>query len=238
MRSYFISICLFSGLLFPNFLKAQGQWGVTGGANLSKVLIKEEDTGVDEVRYFPVAGFQIGIFNDISIGKKVNLIPSLLFITKGYRSEAVANMGFHRLVKRKNNPAYIELPVDLIYNFSNRNNGFFAGINSYISYAIGGKGKYESFIDGEKKSESEYKLEFRNKAEVSSGDNIVTVNYGYSKPIDIGAGVILGYHFSNNLRMSLNADHSLINIFPKPEIPSDFQKRYNQQVRLSVGYSF
>ncbi|MBK8196003.1 MAG: PorT family protein [Lewinellaceae bacterium] len=107
---------------------------------------------------------------------------------------------------------YIQVPVLLQY----RNSGFFAGVGPYVGFAISGKAK----AGGESIS-----LEFGN----TEDDDLA--------PLDFGAGLELGYEFSN-IRATASYNLGLANIVPKDIADAEDVSAKNTVIGIAVAYLF
>ncbi|MGE9312309.1 outer membrane beta-barrel protein [Niabella sp. CJ426] len=236
--------CIFSLITFviSGSINAQKGWGITAGANLSSMKVNEETTGYEEARteYDPVVRFQAGIFKEIVTARNIVITPGLLFIKKGYKTRREDQLsGQQRDWRFSYSPSYIQLPVDIAYRFHMANDQCFdAGIGLYASYGIGGRAYEKIKLDGEVVKDEDYKLEFLNETKVTRGEYSVTTTFGYSRPIDIGGGLVANYHFNKKLGIKLNADHSFFNLQSKINGNKPVSTRYNQQLRLSFSYIF
>jgi hypothetical protein len=220
---------------------AQRGWGITAGSNLSKMKETEELLGSDQRPYkiSPVIKFQAGIYKEIKATENIVITPSLLFIKKGYKSSKQDILGGQDRERRYDfHPSYLQLPIDVVYRAKlNDKRAFDIGIGVYGAYGLGGKGHQEIKLDGKTVIDNSFDLVFLNKTKVTYENGGVTTNAGYSRPLDIGGGIVLNYIFMDNLGLKLNADHSFFNLYSKySNGDKPVAKKYNQQLRLSLNY--
>ena len=107
------------------------------------------------------------------------------------------------------NPFYLQIPVQLTY----RNSGIFVGAGPYAAFGIGGKTKF--------------------------GSDSESISFGSSEDsdlssIDFGAGLELGYEFSQ-FRATASYNLGLSNIIPKDY--SDVTVKHNV-IGISLAYLF
>lgn len=221
---------------------AQRGWGITVGPNLSKIKVTEERSGNDQEFYkiSPVIKFQVGIYKEIKATESIVITPSLLFIKKGYKTLKQDILGGQDRDRRYNfHPSYVQLPIDVVYRAKlNDKRAFDIGVGVYGAYGLGGKGHQEIKLDGNTVIDNSFDLVFLNKTKVTHENGGVTVNAGYSRPLDIGGGIVLNYIFMDNLSLKLNADHSFFNLYSKySNGDKPVSKKYNQQLRLSLNYT-
>lgn len=161
--------------------------GINAGATLANMYSNvdgEKDNGDSKI------GFTIGIFTDIPLGTHVSFQPGLNFTQKGTKDKANDIEVIMKL-------AYLELPLNFLYNSNSSGGNFFIGAGPSIGLGISGKTTVN--FQGEKESE---KVNFGN----SDSDDL--------KRLDLGADFIAGYCAKGGFRVALNYNHGLSNLYP------------------------
>ncbi|WP_300597425.1 outer membrane beta-barrel protein [Niabella sp.] len=209
------------------------------GANLSKMTVKDPQyTNAPDQKFSPVIRYQLGVYKELYAGNNIIIAPGLLFIKKGYKSRLQDELSDgSRDWRVEFSPSYIQLPVDIAYRWRlSGGRSFDAGLNIYASYGIGGRGHTVIKLDGKTVKDEKFKLEFKNEADFSSENNVATYSPGYSRPLDVGGGIVVKYGFGNKMGVKLNADHSFFNLQSKIYGKKPAASAYNQQLRISVCY--
>ena len=126
---------------------SQISWNAKAGINISNII------NWGEVDFKP--GYQVGVGMDYYFNGHWGIQPSLMLISKGYKSKGNNySVYFHNIEQKSyeltDNKVYVELPLLLTYRFnvSEKFKLIFSG-GGYISYGVAGKFKYsETLLDG------------------------------------------------------------------------------------------
>ena len=227
-----------SALLMIGFsAKAQVQFGLRAGGNMSSLLAKEEGD-YERLKFLP--GFHVGGTADIALGNSFALQPGLIFSTKGYKvDEDAVSFDLYNDQTVKLSAYYLELPVNVIFKPQLGKGNLLLGVGPYIAYGLGGKWKATS--DGiSVKGDLEFVNDFvdtNTNTDSSAFNNSPTLPYG--KPFDFGGNLLIGYQFTKNCYIQLNGQLGLLDIEPSYNGISDERTSMkNVQFGLSVGYKF
>lgn len=158
-------------------------------------------------------GFAAGLAVHIPVGNNLDIQSGLNFVQKGGKEkdeESSATLSLN----------YVELPVNFVYHFGEKQNSFFVGLGPTLAMGISGKLKIEMEGVG---SESE-KVKFGNDPDED-----------HYKRMDIGANILAGYHISSNLFISAQFNHGFSNLFIGG---NDDGKLNNHYWALKVGWLF
>jgi hypothetical protein len=239
-------IALFSILAFLFFYSAQAQvrFGVKAGLNLATVAgtsdlddFYEEDYLGEGFNPKMVPSFMIGGQLDYNFGEEVGLGVGLQISGKGFRLDESFNSEDERITyDERTTPFYIQVPVQFQY----RNSGFFGAIGPYVGFGIGGR--YEFEFDAETvRFQDDGKIEFTNDVDVDNDLDALTAKIN---PLDFGAGLELGYEFSN-LRLTAGYSVGFTNIYPKDlvdlvddELNYDNFKASNRVITIGAAWMF
>jgi hypothetical protein len=218
-------------LLLISALSGYGQlsWNVKAGMNMSKV------TDFTDAAMKP--GHQFGVGIDYYFSEHWGILPSLMIISKGYKSQGPILAGYqpnpdypselddivakYQSYENSTNRIYIEMPLMLAYRFnlSNTLKLVFNG-GGYISYGIGGKDKLTMILkDGSTEkttprafSETTYKLDF-----------------------GLGAGT--AFEIKNRYTIGLFGEWGLQNTYQTIYTKTKVSEK-NQTYGLNIGYKF
>lgn len=190
-------------------LNAQS-FGVKGGLNMSKPMIKVNGDKYDsDARKFK-PGVHIGGFYSMPLTDAVELEVSGLISTKGSK---IKDDNFEMTM----NIVYLEIPVLAKYNLElSKGNSLFIGAGPYVGIGLTGKSKMSIFGFNDSKS-----LEFGN-------DNDSDL-----KRLDLGLATALGFNL-DGIIIGLGYDLGLTNNAPKGD--SD-NKTSTRTFKLSFGYT-
>lgn len=187
-------------------VKAQKvSFGVKAGIQENTLSLKYKNDGEWSRQAVTGFGFHAGGVADISLSEKFSLQPQLLYAFRGTSMSSKSHINIHT----------VDLPVNFLY----KTGGFFIGVGPNLSYGLSAKSK----TDGED-TQDLYKKE--------EGDE---QNEAQLKRFELGANIILGYQFANNLFISANYTKGLSNI---ANTQTDHQKYSTKIAGLSVGYMF
>jgi hypothetical protein len=126
---------------------SQISWNAKAGINISNII------NWGEVDFKP--GYQVGVGMDYYFNDHWGIQPSLMLISKGYKSKGNNySVYFHNIEQKSyeltDNKVYVELPLLLTYRFnvSEKFKLILSG-GGYISYGVAGKFRYsETLLDG------------------------------------------------------------------------------------------
>ena len=194
-------VFLFLAAVFTaSFAQAQIAFGVRAGVSYTG---NGQYGGIfDDDKTFPKIGFHIGGVAEFELSNALSIQPGLLLATQGDKVVKKATVGSlfggnaSASIKNKVNMTYIQIPVNVQYKITSGMGDLLIHLGPYFGYAISGKIKNESTLNG--KTEKETK-------DITFGDG-----YDY-KPLDfgLGTGISLG---SENYRARIEFNHSLTNI--------------------------
>ena len=188
-------------------LKAQQvSFGVKAGIQQNTFSMKTKYSDEWSRQGIIGAGFHIGGIADISLSEKFSVQPQLLFNSKSTVYTSQTSINMYA----------IDVPVNFLY----KTGGFFLGAGPNFSYGLSAKLKDE---DG---TESWYEKQ---------GLEGVTEEKSMLKRFELGANVILGYQFKNNLFISANYTQGLSNL---SNYESEIGNAKTRFTGLSVGYMF
>lgn len=140
-------------LLTVSFISTQAQttFGVHANGILSNVKKELWQNGghMQQVEYDNKVSWKAGVFANVPINRTFSLVPQLNLLSKGakrneYRTGDSFGTPVTFNIKEELKYTYMELPLYLVYNWSGKRNGFFAGAGPILSYGIDGKETYNS----------------------------------------------------------------------------------------------
>ncbi|MFN0034411.1 MAG: porin family protein [Saprospiraceae bacterium] len=210
-KLFFLPVALFALIISTH---AQVRFGVKAGLNLSNVSGSSDVDDFYEDEYLG-KGFNPKIIPSFVVGAQVEYdfsaslgISSGLQITgKGFKLDESFLEDDERITyDEKTTAYYLQIPVQLTYH----KGGFFGAVGPYVGFGIAGKYRYE-YDDEFFREEDDGKIEFTNDVDVDDELDALTAKLN---PIDFGAGLELGYEFTN-LRLSASYSLGLTNIYPK-----------------------
>ena len=216
MKKLFILALL---AMFSTVTFAQITWNAQACINMSSL------SGLDESKM--KVGYQIGVGMEYAITDMWSVRPSLLFITKGAKSDyTIDDEGY----KSTYNPMYLQLPIMAAASFDLSDNmKFVAKAGPYIGFGIGGKIKDEFTYDG---ATTEVKYDIFDDL-VEDGD----VEYKAAKRFDFGLGIGAGLEFGK-IMVNLDAMFGLVKVADYYTFKDEKKSLKNMTVALSVGYKF
>ncbi|MFT3949768.1 MAG: porin family protein [Agriterribacter sp.] len=201
-----ITMLLLSASIYAQKMRV----GISAGPVLSNMFSKvngEKET-VDMK-----AGFVAGLAVNAAITGNIDIQSGLNFIQKGGKEKDEE----YKLTLSLN---YVELPVNVVYHFGEKQNSFFVGLGPTL--AMGISGKVTTKVEG-LGSESG-KVKFGNDPDQHD-----------FKRMDIGANILAGYHVSPNFFIAAQYNHGFSNLFIDD---SDDAKLNNRYWALKVGWLF
>jgi len=115
--------------------------GPEAGINLSTMTAKYNNVE-NSGEYLP--GLKIGGVFEIGLSNIISLQPGLLFQMKGYRNDftrmvVINNLTYQETEEAKVRANYLEIPLNLQFNFDAGPGNFFVGVGPYAAFAIGGE---------------------------------------------------------------------------------------------------
>lgn len=167
-----------------------------------------------------------GIFADINYGA-FTFQPGIAYVLKGgtefYDSMPTAQSYAQIIADTKIN--YLEIPLNLLYNFQLKPGKIFIGTGPYIGVALSGKDNNTTFV---------YQVDGTEVARNSSNQSI---NFGSGqdnlKRLDYGINTIAGFRLNNGLEIGAALGFGLANL-----TNVDALKVHNHSESISVGYFF
>ena len=209
-----LAIISFCFLFFS--AKAQFNWGVNGGANITN-RTNFKDLGIDEK---PLLTLQFSFFGIAPLGKLIAIQPSFGYHGKGNRFKNMLitdNLGNDLGEGDENvlfNYLQLNLPVQLRCN-TDDNYKLYAGLGPYLAYLINGRYKVKNFHGSSNQSPRE------------SGDIDLDGINRFDVGLNVGVSVIIQQHWA----VSLTSDMGFINTIKQGSISSK-----NISAGVTVGY--
>jgi hypothetical protein len=166
-------------------------------------------------------GIQIGAVAEINLIKNLNLKTGLQITQKGYTSVEGNAIGPYYWY-RNSSITYLEIPVDVVYNFlSSKTFKFFIGTGPIVSIGLFGKGNFVfKGTDGAGLLHTQ-----------ESSGNQPFKKTGY-KRMDLGADFLTGIQF-HKIIVTANYNQGLINIL---NYDQGIQTTKNKSFAFTVGY--
>lgn len=202
--------------------KAQDKttFGIRAGVNFQNLTINLGDKDDVDTKIKP--GFNIGVNAEIPVAQDFYLQPGLLFTTKGAKLKEDDDVKF--------NLSYVEVPINFLYKPTLGAGKMLLGFGPYIGIGVGGKVKG----DGE-----DTDIKFSNDLDAKQATEFATGTAFYTKRLDFGGNLLVGYELSSKLSFQLNAQLGMSNLFPKVDGKKvDDAKFKNTGFGVSVGYRF
>lgn len=210
MKTRSILYCITLLLTYIPVAAQQVRVGVTAGPALSGLYSKVDG---EKEKLDPKFGFTAGVAVHATISEKLEIQSGLHFVQKGAKEQDEE----YKLTMSLN---YIELPVNFVYHFGEKQHSFFMGLGPTIAMAVSGKLKAAIEDLG---SES-MKIKF--------GNNPDKHHY---KRMDFGANILAGYHVSSNLFISAQYNHGFGNLFIGGNDDGKLNTRYGA---VKIGWLF
>lgn len=207
MKTTLKSLLVIIMMLAFTGLQAQVKFGPKVGMNLSTMTLKSSGISFDPKM---LVGFHAGLISEIGLADNLKLQPGILYSSKGSKYEITL---FEETFDFSMAPAFIEVPVNLMYSFGPGDTKFNVFAGPYFAYGIGGKYKSEG--------ESE---------DISFG----TSEDDDMKPFDIGVNFGVGVNIKGFL-ISAQYGLGLANLTTEDTGDTEIK---NQVIGISVGYLF
>ena len=207
MKTTLKSLLVIIMMLAFTGLQAQVKFGPKVGMNLSTMTLKSSGISFDPKM---LVGFHAGLISEIGLTDNLKLQPGILYSSKGSKYEITL---FEETFDFTMAPAFIEVPVNLMYSFGPGDTKFNVFAGPYFAYGIGGK--YKS--DGESE-------------DISFG----TSEEDDMKPLDIGVNFGVGVNIKGFL-ISAQYGLGLANLTTEDTGDTEIK---NQVIGISVGYLF
>lgn len=205
-------------LTFASFSFGQLNLGFKAGITESKA--KRGLSDISETQDFRM-GFQIGAFLDVDLLKNLNIRPGLQLTEKGYIS-GFGGMEEPYYWHRNQSLAYLELPVDLVYEVPLSNSaGFYLGAGPVLGFGLFGH------------SNSIFKVRDEN-GEMHSEELAETDPFkkNGNKRVDLGVDFLAGFRL-NKLMLTAGYTHGLLNTLNYDE---GIQSMRNRSFAFTLGY--
>lgn len=210
---------------------AQTKVGIKAGVNFSNVTMKDDGGHKTSTQSMP--GLQLGLTADIPVTDDFFIQPGLQYSGKGFKQETGGFYGSASNFEVK--ASYIELPVYIVYMPIFAGGHLMMGAGPYIGYGNGGNWKSDSSVAiDDMMIGNKGDVIFRNNA--ANGGSLESYTYG--RPLDYGAGFLLGFEFLANLSAQLNAQVGLANLEPHFDGFQRESKLKNTGFGISLGYKF
>ncbi len=222
-----LSLGIMSLFAMQNHANAQTKVGLHGGMAFSTLNIKNESTQW-------ITGIQLGLTADIPIFGSFYIQPGLLYADRGFKQENEASSGYGFNFEVKAN--YFEIPVNFLFKPKLASGSLIIGAGPYIAFGTGGNWSNDNqvVVQGDIVIGNKGDLIFRNDG--FEGGNLESYNYG--RPVDYGAGLLLGYELNNGIFLQGNTQIGIANLQSNY---GDFKPkgtRRNASFGVSLGYKF
>lgn len=213
----FVSLCV----IMAASSSAQS-FGLQVGANLGSATIKEDGSGLS-ISPKSKFGFLIGALAEIPLSSSLHFRPELNFIQKGFKLNISDNSGgINYSQENSATMNYLEIPLNVVYNFPAGTHHVFLGAGPTLGYALSGKAKSKESGTGIPTMEEEEDINF--------GGDEVEDDF---KAIDFGVNILGGFKMNNGLFFKAGYTFGLSNI------SHDSETSYkNKGFAFSIGYMF
>ncbi|NJK95921.1 MAG: outer membrane beta-barrel protein, partial [Bacteroidales bacterium] len=128
MKKRFLGLMV-SLFFIMNTANAQMSVGVKGAVTMFNMSLKNNNDNKISTQMIP--NFNLGLYADFPLAPEFAIRPEVLFATKGYKSEDLADA--------KTRLSYIEIPVTLLYKGALYGGNVLVGFGPYAAFGIGGK---------------------------------------------------------------------------------------------------
>lgn len=183
--------------------------GAKGGLNLSNMIVKNDDETLSD-DFKMLAGFHVYPFIEYSFSDLLAIDAGLNFQSRGYSIiEDYFKLRFTSL--------YLDIPVNVKFNFDLGNVKLFCNVGPYVAFGIGGKIYTETTI-------GTYTTTARR--DIDWGDDLKSTDFG----LNIGVGLDI-----NNFIVGLNYGWGIANL---STISVDNTRTNNYVLGISIGYKF
>jgi hypothetical protein len=215
------TITLIALLLFATqaLLAQSSHFGIKGGYNHSFIDGGPLPQGVEGIAR---PGFHIGIFKEYEL-KRWSIMPSLLYTVKGFRVSVVPPSTPPGVSSITGTRAfnYLELPINLLYNFKIKPGKIFVSAGPYVGYLLAASG-HNTTTAGGTATYTEKKFGIG-----GSGDY---------KRIDLGVNFGAGTVLKNGFLFNVTAYNGFTNILATTGNFPPITK--NGGLTFSVGHTF
>jgi hypothetical protein len=151
----------------------------------------------------------------------------LNFIQKGFETEESETfMGVTYRDKSDVTLSFIEIPLNIVYNFPAGAGKFFVGAGPSIGFGISGKNKSTFEETGEPTVKETIDIKF-------DGDKDATDNNEHLKSLDFGINLLAGYKLPMGLSFALGYTQGLSNLSPY-----DNTSLKTSGISLKIAYTF
>ena len=211
------------GMMFAVAGFSQFSVGVQAIGNLGNASVKNiaDVSFTKKMKLAPGGGvvLQYDISDRLSIRSGVN------YLQQGVTLKAKLDPAANVKATAENKLHYLQVPVNVLYNFPVGNFKLYAGAGGYVNYGISGESKQTTILktpEGDEEVSIEKLKAFKKESDGGAG----------LKKIDYGASALAGIKFNNGLFANVGYQLSLRNI-------SEGDGKYkNRGLQLSVGYFF
>lgn len=179
-------------------------------------------------------GFLLGAGFDIAINDMFSIKPEVVYIQKGWKSEASDDVAGYGYIDNSNVMLnYIEVPIMFKFSFGTSTK-FFVNGGPYVGFGLSGKDKwdYTSFYAGsiDYEEDGEYKIKFGTRPENDQSDDQYIDN-----ALEIGGQAGIGVLMINRIQFEIRYSYGLTNMFDEdPDIPDNTSKNYGFQINIGV----
>ncbi|MCX6258261.1 MAG: porin family protein [Bacteroidia bacterium] len=185
--------------------QAQIRYGVQAGLNLSTMTLKQSGLTFDAKM---LMGPEVGVFAVIPVTNEIDIQPGIAY---SFRGSKYSFMG----TDSKISPVYINIPINVLYNFNIAKNKAFVFVGLYLADGISGK------VDN------------------GSGNGSQDIKFGSDtsktmKAFDYGLNFGVGYEFSN-FQVALQYNLGLANLAP---VTTDNAEMKARNINISLAYLF
>lgn len=169
----------------------------------------------------------VGVFADINYGSSLTFQPGIAYVLKGgigYSTEMPTPTSIAEMANDiKLN--YLEIPLNLLYNFQLKPGKIFVGAGPYMGIALSGKSNNDTYIYGIDGTEQTHS---RTKQSINFGSGQDDL-----KRFDYGINTMAGFRFNNKLEIGAAIGFGLANMSN-----ISILKLHNHTESISVGYFF
>ncbi|GAB2982835.1 hypothetical protein GCM10027049_19560 [Mucilaginibacter puniceus] len=204
------------------FAQSSAKFGIKGGLNRSFIDGGALPPGVEGI---PRYGFHVGVFKEFEF-KKWSIMPSLLYSVKGFRVSVLpptaTTFGVDKITGTRTFN-YLELPVNLLYNFKIKPGKIFVGAGPYMGYLLAANG-HSTVTAGGTANYSETKF--------------VVGKGGDYKRIDLGVNFVVGLGLKNGFLFNLAGYKGFTDILAPTATNKFPPMTKNGALTFSVGHTF
>lgn len=214
MKNIMKNIMLVMSFFMATYVVAQPTFGIHANGIRATMKMETTEDGESATANYNegLYGGKVGVIAKMPIGTNLSFMPQLNLLSKGGKfeeSESGNELGVEYSIdaKDKVNLTYLELPLNVVYNY----NSFFIGAGPSISYGLSGKGDvyYKFSFDGNADENAyDYKVKFDGKENADDDDY-------HLNAFEFGANIFAGYQLPNGLFFSAQYNKGLSNISPQ-----------------------